>query len=490
MSILVTSTRRNSPFFLQIVLFLMLLASAHTAQTQQNPGARASQAIATDHLQQYSDLAVEWTQEYLRIDTTNPPGNELKSAAWMKKILDQEGIENRVFEYASGRADLWARLPHTSASPERPIVLLNHMDVVTSDPSHWKVPPFSGQIVDGSIYGRGAQDMKDEGLAQLVALVMMKRERVPLNRDVIFLAVSDEEVNGTGTDWFINNQRDLLGNAEFLINEGGENLIEDGQIKYIGVEVGEKSTFWLHVVAHGRAGHGSRPIADSAPDRLVDALNRIISYKTPLKVLPVVAEFLQEMAPYEPPERARQFRNIQQAIHDKKFQQEIENDDSLNYMLRNTISLTMMGGSEQTNVIPGEAWANLDVRLLPGEDPPKFLESIRSVVADPNVTVTPLHSEFRIANSSPTSSALYQAIKEVSAQYFPNAPVLPRLSSGYTESQRYRPLGMAAYGFTPYITTEEEGSTEHGNNERIRVDEVRRGLRVLYDVVMKVAGGK
>jgi acetylornithine deacetylase/succinyl-diaminopimelate desuccinylase-like protein len=364
------------------------------------------------------------------------------------------------------------------------------MDVVTSDPSHWKAPPFSGQIVDGSIYGRGAQDMKDEGLAQLVALVMMKREHVPLKRDVIFLAVSDEEVNGTGTDWFIKNHRDLLGNAEFLINEGGENLIEDGQIKYIGIEVGEKSTFWLHVVAHGRAGHGSRPIADSAPNRLVDALNRITAYKTPLKVLPVVAEFLQEMAPYEPPERARQFRNIQQSIHNKKFQQEVESDDSLNYMLRNTISLTMMGGSEQTNVIPGEAWANLDVRLLPGEDPPQFLESIRNVVADPNVTVTPLNAEFRVANSSPTSSSLYQAIQDVSAQYFPGAPVLPRLSSGYTESQRYRPVGIAAYGFTPYITTEEEGSTEHGNNERIRVEEVRRGPRVLYDVITRVAAAR
>lgn len=489
MSIRVTSGWPNR-LSCSIFLFVAVFASLQTAQAQQNPSPTASQAIATDHLQQYSDLAVEWTQQYLRIDTTNPPGNELKSATWMKKILDQEGIENQVFEYAPGRADLWARIPHTTAVAERPIILLNHMDVVTSDPSHWKVQPFSGQIVDGSIYGRGAQDMKDEGLAQLVALVMMKREHVPLNRDLIFLAVSDEEVNGTGTNWFLKNRRDLLGNAEFLINEGGENLLEDGKVKYIGVEVGEKSTFWLHLVARGRAGHGSRPIADSAPDRLIQALNRIVSYKTPLKVLPVVAEFLQEMAPYEPPERARQFRNIQQAIHDKKFQQQIENDESLNYMLRNTISLTMTGGSEQTNVIPGEAWANLDVRLLPGEDPPTFLESIRNVIADPNVTVTPLNSEFRVANSSPTSSALYKAFKDVAARYFPGAPVLPRLSSGYTESQRYRPLGIAAYGFTPYITTEEEGSTEHGNNERIRVEEVRRGPRVLYDVIMRVAGAK
>lgn len=450
----------------------------------------ASNAIPAARMQQYSDLAVQWMQQYLRLDTTNPPGNELRTATFFKKILDQEGIENQLFEYAPGRANLWARLPHTAGGGQRPIVLLNHMDVVTSDPSHWKVPPFSGEIVEGSMYGRGAEDMKDEGLAQLVAMVMIKREKAPLKRDVIFLAVSDEEVGGTGTDWFIANKRDLLGNAEFLINEGGENLLENGKVKYVGVDVGEKSTFWLHVVARGRPGHGSRPIGDSAPARLVQALNRIISYRTPLKVLPVVAEFLRDMAPYEPPERAAEFQNIQQAVRDKNFQEEVEHDESLNYMLRNTISLTMLGGSEQTNVIPPEAWANLDVRLLPGEDPQPFLESIRKVVADPNVTVTPLNSEFRIANSSPTDSALYQAIREVAGQYFPGAPVLPRLSSGYTESQRYRPLGINSYGFTPYVTTEEEGATEHGNNERIRVDEVRRGPRVLYDVVLNVAGGK
>ncbi len=404
---------------LSISISFALLTTLSPAQSQPSASSLASEAIPWDRAQQYSNLAVQWMQEYLRIDTTNPPGGELKAAIFMKRILDQEGIENQIFEYAPGRADLWARLPHSGANSERPIVLLNHMDVVTSDRSHWRVPPFSGEIVDGSLYGRGAQDMKDEGLAQLVALVMMKRERVPLKRDLVLLGVSDEEVNGSGTDWFISHHRELLGQAEFLINEGGENLVENGKLKFVGVEVGEKSTFWLHVVAHGRAGHGSRPIADSAPDRLVQALARIVQYRPPLKVLPVVEEFLREIAPYEPPERARQFRNIRQAVEDKRFRDEVERDQSLNYMLRNTISLTMLGGSEQTNVIPPEAWANLDVRLLPGEDPRNFLESIRQTVADPNVTVMPLNSEFRTANSSPTSTALYQAIREVSAQYFP-----------------------------------------------------------------------
>jgi len=451
-------------------------------------GPMASSRIPADHLQQYSDLAVNWMQEYLRIDTTNPPGNEMNAVAFYKKILDQEGIENRVFEYTPGRGDLWARIPHTTSEGKRPIILLNHMDVVTSDAAHWKVPPFSGEIKDGYLWGRGAQDMKDEGLAQLVTMVMLKREKVALDRDVIFLGVSDEEAEGTGTDWFIAHQRDLLENAEFLINEGGENLLEHGKVKYVGVDVGEKTTYWLHVVAHGRPGHGSRPNPDSAPNRLVRALDRILAYKTPLRVLPVVDEFLRAMAPQETPERAAEYRAMQKAVADKKFQEEVEKDESLNFLLRDTISLTMMGGSEQTNVIPPEAWANLDVRILPGGDPKAVLEAVRRVVNDPNVTVQPMNGDFRVANYSGTDNRLFAAIREVSGKYFPGTPVVPHITSGYTENQRYRPLGISSYGFNPYTATEDEGNTEHGNDERIRVEEVRRGPRILLDVVAAVAG--
>jgi acetylornithine deacetylase/succinyl-diaminopimelate desuccinylase-like protein len=447
----------------------------------------ASARLSVEHLRQYSDLAVEWLQQYLRIDTTNPPGNEIRAGRFLKEILDREGIENQIFEYKPGRADLWARLPHTTGEPKRPIVLLNHMDVVTSDPAGWKVPPFSGQMLDGCLYGRGAQDMKNESIAQLVMMVMAKRERVALDRDVIFLAVSDEEADGSGTDWMIANHKDLLGNAEFLINEGGENLLENGKVRYIGVDVAEKVPFWLHVVAHGRPGHGSRPIADSAPNRLVRALHRIVAYRTPYKVIPVVEEFFREMAIYEPPERARKFRNLRQSLHDPNFQQQVDHDESLNFLVRDTISLTMLQGAEQTNVLPSEAWANLDVRLLPGEDPGQFLETIRRVIHDPDVTVEPVPGDFRKSNFSPTSTALYAAIRQVCGEYFPGVPVVPRLTSGYTENQRYRPLGIAAYGFTPYTATNEEGSTEHGNNERIRIEEVRRGPKVLYDVVMALA---
>jgi acetylornithine deacetylase/succinyl-diaminopimelate desuccinylase-like protein len=469
------------------LLFLFGIGACLPARPQAGTPRLASARISAEHMQQYAELAVDWMQQYLRIDTTNPPGNEMRGAQFFKKILDAEGIQNEVFEYAPGRADLWALLPRGATQTRRPIVLLNHMDVVTSDPSHWTVPPLSGEVVNGSMYGRGAQDMKEEGLAQLVVMVMLKREKIVLDRDVIFLAVSDEEAAGTGTDWFIANKRELLRDAEFLINEGGENLLQNGNVRYVGVDVGEKTPLWLHITAHGRPGHGSRPIPESAPNRLVRALNRLIQYQPPLHVLPVVDEFFKTMAPYEPPERARMFADIGKAILDKSVQQRVTADESINFLLRDTISVTMLGGSQQTNVIPPEAWANVDVRLLPGRDPKEFLESIRKVVNDPSVTVEPENPEFRVANSSPTNTALYGAIREVTRAYFGTTPVAPRITSGYTENQRYRPLGIHAYGYTPYTATEEEGSTEHGNDERVRVEELRRAPKILYDVVTRVA---
>ena len=446
-----------------------------------------SSRIPPDHMTGYSDLAVHWVEQYLRINTTNPPGNELQAARFFKDILDREGIENQLFEYRPGRADLWARIRHSGANPKGAVVLLNHMDVVSSDAEHWRVPPFSGQMVDGSIYGRGAQDMKAEAVAQLLVMVMAKREQIPLERDLILLAVSDEEDEGSGTDWFLANHKDLLGSPGFLINEGGENLLQNERVRYIGVDVAEKVPFWLHLVAHGRAGHGSRPIADSAPAHLVRALSRVLAYRTPYKVVPVVDEFFRDLAPFEPPERARRFRSIKQALRDPRFDQQVDHDESLNFLLRDTISVTMMHGAEQTNVIPSEAWANLDVRLLPGEDGNRFLQKLRHIIDDPDVTIEPLPGNFRTANYSPTNTTLYSAIQQVSTHYFPRVPVVPLLTSGYTENERYRPLGIVAYGFSPYTTTDAEGSSEHGVDERIRVEEVRRGPRILFDVVMTVA---
>jgi acetylornithine deacetylase/succinyl-diaminopimelate desuccinylase-like protein len=260
-------------------------------------------------------------------------------------------------------------------------------------------------------------------------------------------------------------------------------------VKYVALDVAEKSTFWLRVKAQGRPGHGSEPLVDSAPNRLVRALARIINYQTELKLTPVVEEYLRVMAPYQTSERARIYRNIKVLINQPSFRAGLKRDE-LNPKLRNTISLTGLSGSRQTNVIPGEATANLDVRLLPGEDPNVFLEKLRQVVGDSNVTIEPESplKDFRISNSSPTDTELFSVIRGVAGNYFPGTPVVPSLTSGYTENQRYRSLGIVSYGFSPYAATEEESTTEHGDDERIRVEEVRRGPRILYDVVVGVAG--
>jgi acetylornithine deacetylase/succinyl-diaminopimelate desuccinylase-like protein len=466
------------------VLVILLLALSSFAQTD-----LASTRIDATRMKQYADLAQQWEIEYLQVDTTNPPGNEMRAVEFYKKVLDAEGIETQVIKYDEqhNRGNLWAVLP--GAGKKRPLILLNHTDVVSSDPQRWKHPPFSAAIDGGYIYGRGAQDMKSEGLAQLMAMVMLKREKVQLDRDVIFLAVADEEADGTGTDWMIANRRDLLRNAEYLINEGGYNVIENGKVKYVGVDVAEKTTYWVRVTAKGKPGHGSQPKPDSAPNRLIAALTKLIAYQTPLKLTPTVEEWLKVMAAFEKPERAEIYRNIRKYLNDPKFIASLPKDD-LNPKLRNTIQLTMLGGSQQTNVIPGEAWAQLDIRMLPGEDPGALRAELLRAVNDPNVTIEPVNKEFRKANFSPTNTELYAAFRKASAAYFGNAPVAPYLTGGYTENQRYREIGIESYGFSPYAVLEEVSHTEHGDDERIAVDEVRRGFRVLYDVVNEVAGAK
>ena len=466
-------------------LFFMIVLLAASLAAQKLP----SDQLAPEKVRQYADLALDWERQYLRIDTSNPPGNELAAAHWFKQVFDSEGIANQIFEYKPGRANIiaWVRASNATA---KPLILLNHEDVVTSDAARWKHPPFGADIIDRVLYGRGAQDMKSIGLAQLVVMVMLKREHVALNRDIVFLATADEEVDDEGSEWMIANHPDLVRNAEYLLTEGGENLLQGGQVQYVGIDTAEKSPFWLHVTAKGRPGHGSKPIPDSAPNELVRALAKLVTYKTDLKVLPVTEAFMKAMAPLETGERAHCFRDAQAAIHDSGCMQMITSDESLNFLFRNTVSLTMLGGSQQTNVIPGEAWANVDVRLLPGEKPADFLALMRKVVTGPNVSVDPLEKKFRPANASKLDTALFAAIKEVSVHYFGPAPVVPRMTSGYTENQMYRELGITCYGFSPYATTAEEGATEHGDNERIRVEEVQRGYRVLYDVVMEVAGTK
>jgi acetylornithine deacetylase/succinyl-diaminopimelate desuccinylase-like protein len=432
----------------------------------------------------YQDMAVELMQQYLRINTSNPPGNEIEAAKFLKKIFDQHGIENEIFEYKPGRANIIARIRGNGS--KRPIILLSHTDVVTAEPSAWDVDPFAAVIKNDSIYGRGALDMKGEGLLHLMTMILLKREGPALLRDVIFLGTADEEVNDEGSFWMIANKADLFKNAEYLLTEGGDNLLEAGSVKIVGVDVAEKAPFWLRLTATGLPGHGSRPVADSAANRLVRAMNRILDWETPIKLLPAVEQFFKDIAPLQSEPLRSKFANISESLKDPAFVKTLSSQREYNFLVRNTISLTMLSGSKQTNVIPNTATCNLDVRLLPGESPQEFLKALTAVIADPSIKIENIN-RFKPPNSSPTQTELFSLIARKTKENYPSAVVTTKMLSGYTESQLYRQLGIIAYGWAPIYTTVEEDEGVHGNNERISVKNVRQGTRELYEVVRDIS---
>jgi len=432
----------------------------------------------------YQDMAVDLMQQYLRVNTSNPPGNEIETAKFLKKIFDQYGIENEIFEFKPSRANIIARLKGNGS--KRPIILLSHMDVVTAEPASWEVDPFAAVIKNGAIYGRGALDMKGEGLLHLMTMILLKREGPALSRDVIFLGTADEEVNDEGSLWMIANKADLFKNAEYLLTEGGDNLLEGDQVKIVGVDVAEKAPFWLRLTATGLPGHGSRPVADSATNRLIRAMNRILDWETPVKLLPAVEQYFKDIAPLQPEPLRSRFANIREALKDSVFAKALASQREFNFLLRNTISITMLSGSKQTNVIPNAATCNLDVRLLPGESPDDFLKALTEVIADPTIKIENVN-RFKPPNSSPINTELFSLIARKTKENYPTAVVTTKMLSGYTESQLYRQLGIVAYGWVPIYTTAEEDEGVHGNNERISLRNVRQGTREFYEVVKDIS---
>ncbi len=443
----------------------------------------ASASAQTDW-PKFEARAVELLQQYLRINTSNPPGNERPAAEFFCALFAQEGIECRVFEIAPGRANMYARLRGDGS--RRPIILLTHLDVVTADAKAWSVPPFSGEIRSGAIYGRGAQDTKAEGVARAMALIALKRAGLPLARDIIFLGVADEEVSSLGSEWMIEHQRELIARTEYLIDEGSANLLEDGAVRLWGVDVAVKVPFWLRLTARGTPGHSAEPSRDAATHRLARALGRLADYETPLKVVPVAQREICEEARVRFPEEAEKLCHLDASLRDSAIRRRVTTNPDWNSLLRNTISITVLRGGPQTNVLPAEASAELDVRLLPGEDPQKFLEGLRGVIADPGMEIAPIRPP-RAASASPADTELWRVMERAVAEYYPAARVVPRLLTSSTESPMYRRLGIVAYGFFPFACSEAEADTAHGTDERISMDAFKKGVRLFYDIVAGIA---
>jgi acetylornithine deacetylase/succinyl-diaminopimelate desuccinylase-like protein len=438
--------------------------------------------------QALGDEAAALLSRYIRINTTNPPGNEVVAARWLAAVLQRDGIEARIFEPAPGKANLYARLPGDGSA--RPLILLNHMDVVLASPEYWTVDPFSGVIKDGYVWGRGALDMKGEAVAQLMTMLILKRAHVPLKRDVIFLATADEEIGaGVGAAWLVEHQRDLLRGAEFLLNEGGMTRSDGrGGVQFFGVGTTEKSPYWLDVTAHGTAGHGSRPTPDNPVNRLVRALHRIADWQTPLIVTPTMERSFRDLSTIERDTTVRRWlADIKTALRDSLAVRTLTSDLTYNALLRNTISITGLKGSDKTNVIPPIATAALDVRLLPGQEPAAFLADLVRVVGDTAVTFKPQGPNWPATESS-TETDMFRAITAVARTRQPNTLVTTLMLPGFTDSHYFRRMGIQSYGLSPFPLSENDSRGVHGNDERVSLDALRFGVRFYYDVVSRVAG--
>lgn len=428
------------------------------------------------------DETIARLQQYLRVDTTNPPGNETRAVEFFAKLLEAEGIPYETAESAPGRGNLWARL---EGGDEPALVLLNHTDIVPADESHWSVDPLAGEIRNGELYGRGALDMKSTGMLQFQAFVALHRAGKPLRRDVVFVATADEEAGGFfGAGWLVENRPEIFDNVGFLLNEGG-NGSRNGDSIVFGVEVTQNVPVWLRLVASGEPSHGSTPRVTSSVSRLLAALSKIDNYDFEPRIVPAVATYFRGLAETEREPRRGQFLNMEEAVRDPEFLRQLQLDSPfLHGLTRNTCSVTRLQGSNKINVVPSEAAAEIDCRLLPDQDREEFIASSESLIDDPQIAIETIMA-FTPAVST-TDTELYRAIETICKQHFPTAQVIPMVSTGFTDNHFFRDLGIASYGFDPTIIPAEIEGTIHGNDERIQVEAVKQGLRRFLEILERV----
>ena len=412
---------------------------------------------------------------YIAVNTANPPGNEALGAHFLSQVLAENSIESEIYPVDANRANMSARL--TGDGSKRPLVLLNHIDVVPAERQFWQEDPFAGVVRDGVIWGRGALDMKSMAVMELMTLLLLKRQGLPLKRDVIFLACADEEQGGiNGIDWMDARHPELF-DVEYVINEGGYGMTEMFGVKrpIFSCSVGEKGPLWLRLVAHGTPGHGSMPHDDNCLDRLVRALYKVQNWRRPVTLLPEVATMLK---------RLHSADIFQYEVSEKPLEKVAADNPLLRALLTDTVSANVFQAGVKSNVIPAVAEATLDCRLLPGHDPADFIEQVRQVIDDPAVEVEQaMESHTPI---SPVDTELFAVVDAVTREAVPNAVVVPSIATGFTDSRVFRRRGVTAYGVALCLLEAAEIATVHGNDERIPIEKLGLGLRMLFEMVRRM----
>jgi acetylornithine deacetylase/succinyl-diaminopimelate desuccinylase-like protein len=442
----------------------------------------SSVLIARGASAQTPDEATRLLQEYVRIDTSNPPGDTSKAADFLASIFEREGIPVTRYESAPGKAIIYARLKATVSPPAgKAIVLLHHMDVVPADRAQWKLDPFGATIQGNELWGRGAMDMKGQAVAHLMAFLRLKREQVPLSRDVILLAHPDEEVGGAlGARWMIANHYAEL-DPEYVIDEGGfgsRDLFAPGKLVY-GISVAEKKIVWLKLRADGIAGHGSQPHDQNPNDRLVRALARLLGGP--------VAE--------APEARRRQGRDSgrEPSVLDvmKARVGTFATNKFTNAIQQSTIALTWLrsgvGDPPKINVIPSVAEAGLDCRVLPGTTKDDWIAEVRRRLGDPAIKIELINeSDDPIVTSQDTP--LYRHLEAAIKRRHPDAVVTPMLIPYGTDSNAFRPKGVKSYGVFPAILSGETVASMHGDGERVPLDGIGEAAQIFFEALRDTLG--
>jgi acetylornithine deacetylase/succinyl-diaminopimelate desuccinylase-like protein len=421
-----------------------------------------------------------WLQGYLRLDTTNPPGNERIAVAYLASILTREGIPVQQWVSPAGRVSLSARL-RSGRSDARALLLLHHMDVVAPGPG-WSAAPFGATVRDERLWGRGAVDDKSLGIAQLAALVAAKRRHLPLERDLLWVAVPDEESGGgEGTAWLIARHPELFADVEAVIGEGGLNLVSSGRLRWWGVEVAQKRPLWLEVTASGRGGHGSGLNPESANHQLIAALDRLLQLPPRWQVTAPARAYLAALAPLHNEHWRRIFSRIDQLIDERRGPREFLLPGMASLFL-DTVQVTVLAGGDRINVIPERATARIDIRLLPDTPAPAFLDRVREALGkdlDVRVLVTSPP-----AAASPGAGVAWSAISRTLAA---EGPVVPAVIAGFTDSRFFRERGIPAYGVSPFALAGEDLRGIHAADERIPVAELDRGVERMVRIAAAYA---
>lgn len=464
-------------YFRSLLLISFIAYSTVQAQTKQ-PDWKAIEQETMQHF-----------QAILRMNSSGlSGGSELPVVEYMKSVLEKEGIEVKTFALDPKRPNLVARL--RGNGKKRPILIMGHTDVVSVDSAKWVYPPFSATRKDGYVYGRGTVDDKDNAATGMMLMIMLKRMKVALDRDVIFLAEAGEERDSKfGVEFMVNEHFNEI-DAEYCFAEGGGVPRTGGKIQYAAVATTEKVPRGARLVTQGISGHGSVPLRTNSIVHLANAVARIAAWQPPMRLNETSEAYFKKLAEISEPEKAARYKILLNGKNTDAVQEYLAVNEPRNYSsLHTSISPNIIKGGYQSNVIPSQAEATLDIRALPDEDMTQFINTIREVINDSTVEIIPNTSSLRPAGKpSSLNTEAFKAIEAANQRIYQTI-TLPTMLTGATDMAFLRAKGMACYGMGPMTDSEDgpKGFGAHSDQERILEEALHKFLRFQWEVISNLA---